>query len=154
MNFAKFQRTLFFTEHLRWLLLQVVQATSLKRLSMFLYCKLSFEKHFNYIVCNVNKSTGPFLSRTSLETTSLVTIYKSFLTPYLDYGDLIYDQVFNKLIQRLKSIQCNAALTIQGAKRGSFTEKLYQELGLESLNQKHLFSIFINRIKQIRFNNT
>ena len=27
---------------------------------------------------------------------SLITIYKSFPRPYLDYGDIIYDQTFNE----------------------------------------------------------
>ena len=39
------------------------------------------------------------------------------------------------LIQKLESIQYNAALAITGAIRGSSREKPYQELGLESLKQ-------------------
>ena len=66
----------------------------------------------------------------------LVTVYKSFVRPHLDYGDILYDQAFNNFFhERLESIQYNAALAITGAVRGSSREKLYQELSFESLQQ-------------------
>ena len=65
--------------------------------------------------------------------TFLITIYKSFAGPHLDYGDIMYDQTFNESFhQRIKSIQYIAAIAISGAIRGTFSEKLYQELDLES----------------------
>ena len=64
----------------------------------------------------------------------LLTICKSFLRPHLDYGDVIYDPRFKKSFQnKLESVQYNAALAITGVIGGSSREKLYQELGLESL---------------------
>ena len=41
--------------------------------------------------------------------------------------------------QKLKSIQYHAALAIAGAVRGTSSEKLYQELGLESLQQRRWY---------------
>ena len=70
----------------------------------------------------------------------LLTIYKSFIRPHLDYGDVIYDQHYNNSFhQKLESIRYNAALAIAGAVRGSSRENLYQELGLESLKQRWWF---------------
>ena len=60
---------------------------------------------------------------------SLVTEYKAFIRPHLDYGDIIYNQTYNDPFhQKMESVLHNAALAITGALRG----KLYQELGLES----------------------
>ena len=57
---------------------------------------------------------------------SLVTIYKSFVRPHLDYGDIIFNQVFNKSFHdNLESIQYNASFTITGTIGGSSREKLY-----------------------------
>ena len=71
---------------------------------------------------------------------ALLTIYKSFLRPHLDYGDVIYDRAFNESFQnKLESVQYNAALAITGAIRGSSREKLYQELGLESLKSRRWY---------------
>ena len=67
----------------------------------------------------------------------LLTIYKSFIRPPLNYGDIIYDQAYNvSFHQKLDSIQYNAALAITGAIRGTFKEKLYDQLGLETLEKK------------------
>ena len=66
--------------------------------------------------------------------TSLVPIHKSFIGPHLDYGDIIFDQVYNKSFhENLASFQYNASLAITGAIRCTSKEKLHQELGLEYL---------------------
>ena len=69
-----------------------------------------------------------------LPQTSLLTIYKSFIRPHLDYGDAVYDQPLNDAFSsKLETIQCSAALTIMGAIKGKSPKKFYQELGLEYL---------------------
>ena len=74
---------------------------------------------------------------TLLQRESLLTIYKSFTRPHLDYGDVIYDQPLNEsLSNRIKSVQYKAALAITGTIQGSSRKKLYQELGLEHLHQR------------------
>ena len=65
---------------------------------------------------------------------TLICIYRAFVRPHLDYGDVIYDNPSNEsLLQKVESLQYNAALAITGCFRGTSREKLYQELGLESL---------------------
>ena len=60
---------------------------------------------------------------------SLITIYKSFVRPHLDYGDIIDDQPNNEsFTQKIERIQCKAALTITGTIKGT-QSKLYSELG-------------------------
>ena len=108
---------------------------------LFLDPKLSFDEHIQCILIKTRKIIGlirklqPVILRTAL-----LTIYKSFLRPHLDYGDVIYDRAFNKSFQnKLESVQYNAALAITGAIRGSSREKLYQELGLESLKSRRWY---------------
>ena len=86
----------------------------------------------------IDETTG-FLpkSRAGLPRTSQVAIYKAFIRSHLNYGDIIYDQAYKESFhQKLKSIQYNAALAITGAIRCTSKEKLYQELGLESLQKR------------------
>ena len=66
---------------------------------------------------------------------ALLTIYKSFIRPHLDYDDVVYDQPKNESFSgKLEEIQYNAALAITGAiKKSTSREKRYKELGLESL---------------------
>ena len=59
--------------------------------------------------------------------TSLLTIYKSFIRPHLDYGDVVYDKHSNDAFSnKLKTVQYNSALAITGAIKGTSCEKLYQ----------------------------
>ena len=71
---------------------------------------------------------------------SLITIYKAFLRPLIDYGDIIYDQTQNEsFCEKLESVQYKTALAITGAIQGSSCEKLYQKLGLESLKSRRWY---------------
>ena len=89
----------------------------------------------------------------NLPRTLLVTIYKFFVRLHLDFEDILYDQTFNNSFhEKFELIQYNAALAITGAIRSSSREKLYQELGFESLQQKHnLFQNNKKTISQVSF---
>ena len=60
--------------------------------------------------------------------------------PHLDYGDVVYDKVFNESFhKKLESVQWEAVLAMTVAIRGTNTEKLYKESGLElSQNRRKL----------------
>ena len=58
-----------------------------------------------------------------------MTIYKAFLRPLIDYGDIIYDQPQNEsFCEKLESVQYNVELAITGAIQGTSHESIYQEL--------------------------
>ena len=119
----------------------VNQVHSQKHLGMHLDAKLNFGKHLDNIMSTVAKTIGLLRKLQSvLPRSSLVTIYKAFIRPHLDYGDIIYDRAYNESFhQKLESIQYNAALAITGAVRGTSRAKLYQELGLESLQERRWY---------------
>ena len=71
---------------------------------------------------------------------SLLTVYKAFIRSQLDCAYIIYDQAYNSAFHdKLVSIQYTACLAIAGAIRGTLTEKIYQELSLESLKPRRWF---------------
>ena len=104
---------------------------------MFLDAKLDFQGHLKSIFNKVNKTIGLLRKlHNTLSRLPLLTIYKSFIRPHLDYGDIIYNQAYNvSFHQKLESIQYNSALAITSSIRGTPTEKLYNELGLETLEK-------------------
>ncbi len=73
----------------------------------------------------------------------LEQIFKSYVRPHLEYGDIIFHQPpvkdhlisqlstehVNKLMLKLESIQYQAAHSITGAWKGTSRTKLYAELG-------------------------
>ena len=60
--------------------------------------------------------------------------FKAFVRLHLDYGAVLYDQAFNSTFHdKLELNQYNACLAITRIIRDTSSDKLYQELGLESL---------------------
>ena len=119
----------------------VKSSSTHKHLGMVLDTRLDFNLHLKNVQNKVNKTIGLLRKlQNTLPRTSLITIFKSFIRPLLDYGDIIYDRAYNTSFhQNIESIQYNAALAITGAVRGTSREKLYQELGFESLQQRRWY---------------
>ena len=116
----------------------VSQTPYQKHLVIFLDARLTFEENLKVITTKVNKTIGLLRKlQKTFPRPVLITMYKTFLKPHLDYGDIIYDQAYNETFhQKLESIQYSACLALSGANRGSSREKLYHELGLESLQRR------------------
>ena len=115
----------------------IEQDTTQKHLGLTLDHKLTFQYHVNEKIKKAMKGIGLLRKLQSiLPRTSLLTIYKSFIRPHLDYGDVVYDQPSNDAFSnKLGTFQYNATLTITGAMKGTSREKSYQELRLEYLQQ-------------------
>ena len=99
----------------------VNQISYQRHLGMFLDNKLIFGDYLKYITNKDNKSIGLLRKlQMILLRRSLVLIYKSFIRSHLDYGDIVFDQAFNKsFYDNLESIQYNASLAITGAIRST-----------------------------------
>ena len=73
----------------------------------------------------------------TLSKNSLLTIYETFVRPILDYADMIYDKPLTESFKdALGMVQYNAALVITGAIKGTSRDRIYRELGLESLAER------------------
>ena len=127
-----------------------VQITdSQKHLDLILDSKLNFNEHIESKITKCNKIIG-LMKKLSLilSRKSLLTIYKSFVRPNLDYADIIYDKPLNESLKRkIEMVQYNAALIITGAFKGTSRDKIYQEFGLESLaDRRWTRKLFFHKI--------
>ena len=110
----------------------VQSANSQKHLGLVLDSKRDFNEHVNNKINQCNKSIMKKLSLT-LSRNSLMTILKTFL----DYPDIIYDKPLTESFKdKLEMVQYNAALVITGAIKGISRDRIYRELGLESLAEQ------------------
>ena len=100
-------------------IISVSKADSQKQLGLHLDLKLSFDIHIKIILTKVNRTVGLLQTiKQVIPRPSLIIIYKAFIRPHLDYGDVVFDQAFNNSFnRRLESIQYNTALVITGATR-------------------------------------
>ena len=109
-----------------------------KHFGMILDKKLSFNHHLKEKIAKANKGIG-MITRlyTYLPRHTFINIYKAFVRPHSDYGDIIYDNPINEsFCNKIESVQYNATLAITKAIRGPSREKLYQELGFEYLTDR------------------
>ena len=73
----------------------MTQSTTQNHLGMLFDVKLAFQGHVKNIYSKVNKTIGLLHKlHNTLPRLSLLTIYKSFIRPHLDYGDIIYDRAY------------------------------------------------------------
>ena len=74
---------------------------------MILATKLDFSRHLKNVQSKVNQTIGLIRKlQDTLPRTSLIIIFKSFIRPHLDCGDIIYDQAYNTSFhQNIESIQ-------------------------------------------------
>ena len=92
-----------------------------KHLGFTLDEKLNFNQHIDSAISKINTGISVIKElRYSLPRNSLITIYKAFLRPLIDYGDIIYDQPQNEsFCEKIESVQYKAALAITGAIQGT-----------------------------------
>ena len=117
------------------------QIRSQKHLGMFFDFEISFNEHLETALAKVNRGI-PILSKLQsvLPKEALLAVYKSFIWPQFDYGDVIYDQsYYDSFHTKVESYQHKTALEVTGAIKGSSTERLYQELGIEDLGWRRWF---------------
>ena len=105
----------------------VIQSKNHKHLGMILNTKVYFQEHLKDKLIKISKTIGLLKKLQKILTRApLPTIYKSFIRPHLDYGDIINEKVYNSSFhQNLEKIQYNSAVAITGAIRGTSKEKLF-----------------------------
>ena len=119
----------------------VTKITVQMHIGMYLDEKVNYNTHIKEKLSKVYKGIGLLRNLTNkLPRQALVTIYKEFIRPHLDYGDIVYDNQDNEIfINKIEKAQYDAALAITGTIRGTSLEKLYAELGIESLKFRRWF---------------
>ena len=116
----------------------ITKCSDQKHLGVVLDSKLDFNTHIDQKIKKCNKLIG-LMKRLSVQLprSALLTIYKSFIRPHLDYGDILYDKPNNENFQnKIEQVQYRACLAITNAIRGTSRERLYDELGLHSLIER------------------
>ena len=124
----------------------IKEVTSHKQLGLFLSSDGTWHEHINYITAktwiriNVMRKLKFLLDRRSLE-----IIYISFIKPFLEYADVVWNNCTRYEVNALEKIQLDAARIVTGATKLVFLEVLYNEMGWESLEtrrSKHMMCLF------------
>ena len=126
----------------------VMKVDEHKHLGIILDSKLSFSAHIKAAISKTRKGIGllKYLSK-YLPRHTLNELFKLYVRPHLEYGDVIYhipakvcefsgNTILKSLMEKLEFVQYSAALAVTGTWSGTSREKLYTELGWESLSSR------------------
>ena len=115
-----------------------------KHIGIVLDSKLSFQSHIREAILKARRGIGiikyisKYVSRNVLD-----QVYKLYVRPHLDYGDIIYHRYDPEMIlnvtKRLEQTRYHTALAVTGAWRGTNRQKLYDELGWEELYHRRWY---------------
>ena len=108
-----------------------------KHLGVYLDTDLSFSKHIKEAVLTALKGVSllKYLSK-FVDRNVLDLSYKLYVRSHLDYGDVIFHNQRDDLMKLIEQVQYKAALIVSGCWQGTSREKLYDELGWESLTDR------------------
>ena len=104
---------------------------------MILDEKLNFREHIKEALEKAKKGLAlmKFLSKL-VDRKTLVLTYTMHVRPHLEYGDIIFHGCGKSLMDCLERIQYQAGLIATGCWKNTNKEKLYAELGWESLSER------------------
>ena len=106
---------------------QVKISKSHKHLDLIIDTKLKFNEHLEDKFNKSNRIIGS-VKRLSLilPRADLLTVYKAFVRPHLDYADILYDKPDNEFFKDwVEKVRYNAAIAVTGAIRGTSRERIY-----------------------------
>ena len=99
---------------------------------------LNFHEHVNKICKKANMMLGPLYSISRYVPRSILSkIYLTYIRPFFDYCDTVYDgQITKRDSDRLEKLQNRACRLVTGALFRSSTSKLREDTGWESLKDR------------------
>ena len=126
----------------------VKQVDETQHLGMILDSNLSFNNHLENKIAKANQGLGVMIQlKKWLSFRVLETIYKLYVRPHLDYGDVLYhtanpnkNETFElspqaASLRKVEEVQYKAAKIITGAWQGTSMEKTLQNSWLGILEQ-------------------
>ena len=105
------------------------------RLSFLVYNKLSWKDHILYISGKLARGTGVILkARKNLMKETLISLYYSFVYPYLIYCNHVLGLACKTYMNTLFLLQKRMIKIAAGVNRRSHTDPLFKELKLLKCN--------------------
>ena len=115
----------------------ISEVSSHKHLGIILYKDMTWNNRINTIVDKAYKRLGILRKhKFNLDICSLHKMYKLFIRPLLEYGNIIWDNCSQESKKAVENIQLDAARIATGAIKVCSVQKLYNETGYETLQNR------------------
>ena len=129
----------------------IERVTQTKFLGVIIDEKLTWRNHVNYIATKIAKGIGILIkARFYLSKETLVSLYYTFIYPYLTYCNSVWGDSFLYNLNRLHVLQKKVVRIISHANWKAHTEPLFKELEILPIKD---INIYIIAQFMFRFNN-
>ena len=116
---------------------QIKEVDSHKHLGIEFTNDMSWKNHINSIASKAYKRLGILRKhKFNLDRCSLDKMYKVFIRPLLEYGNIIWDNCSQENKKSLENIQLDALRISTGATKLCSVQKLYNETGFQTLESR------------------
>ncbi len=119
---------------------KLTKVNSHKHLGVTLTHNMKWGIHLDAAICKANKRlNGIRRIRFLITREARIILYKALVLPILEYGNILYDNCALYLKQRLESVQRQAAIVCTCAFRNASYNRLLDELGWASLEERRKY---------------
>ena len=126
----------------------ITQETQTKFLGVIIDQKLTWGPHINFTKSKIAKGIGIICKTKSLlNTSTLVTLYNSFIYPYLNYAIEIWGDTHECYLNTLVKLQKKAVRIITKSPFLAHTQPLFEQLRILNLEKIHVYKIGIVMFK-------
>ena len=132
----KMQETLMIRGH------EIEKVDSTKFLGVYLDSGLTWRNHINYIKGKIARGIGILCkARKYLQESTLITLYYSFVYPYLCYCIEVWGNTYKNYTEPLLRLQKRVLRIITGARKYSHATPLFNDLKILRLEQLHYIAV-------------
>ena len=113
-----------------------IQSSETRFLRVFIYSYLTWKYHINYISGTIAKGIGIITkARRLIDKESLITLYYSFIYPYLCYSNHVWGNTFMSYVDKLHKMQKKIIRIIAGVWHSEPLFKKYEILNTDEINK-------------------
>jgi len=115
-----------------------------KHLGVFLSHNLRWNCHINELVTSTSKKLSLMQGlKYKLDRRSLEIVYTSFIRPCLEYADVLWAGTYDTDLMKIDTMQIEAMRIVTGATARSNINKLFEESGWASLQERRIMHVQI-----------
>ena len=113
-----------------------------KFLGVIIDSNLSWNQHIGYVSSKISKNIGIVRkARKIFSKETLLTLYYSFIYPYLNYCIHVWGSAVTTSLDRIIKLQKRIVRIICGVSRDAHTEPLFNELSVLNINKLHMYNV-------------
>ena len=121
---------------------KIEQTAKTKFLGVIIDSQLTWKYHINYICGKIARGIGIIIkARKLLNQETLVTLYYSFIYPYMQYCNHVWGNTCITYLKKIHVLQKRIVRVLAGVKPREHSEPLFKKLNLLSIFQINVYAI-------------